>query len=254
MVPASGPLLGGTAVYVVGYELSPLRFFCSFGLGHATPGTFLSPGRVDCTIPPMCAQSVVVTLAAAELFGSLVYTYLPQLHVYNLSPPHGPLLGGTIIALSVDNIVKGYAYACRFIASSMFLMVSAQQIAPNLIECATPSSQHPKHAVVEVAVDSQEFGGSSLMHEFVFHPAISIHEVYPSYGPVAGGTETVMKGTFHPTRSASLKYVMCRFNRTYGVAVHLSASHVSCVTPHHSHGVVNVEVRYPSQRALCSPC
>ena len=147
-----------------------------------------------------------------------------------------------MVTLAVNNFVVGHTFACRFASSSMLQVVIAQQINENRIECITPASQFPEHTTIEVAVNSQEFGTSSPKHEFAFHPAIQIQEVYPPRGPAAGGTEAMITGAFYPSRSASLSYLVCLFNSSSGIPVRLSASQLSCTTPLHAHGIVNVEV------------
>ena len=243
--PTSGPRRGGTVISIEGRALSPWRMFCSIAPGHVQPAFFVSASRASCTLPEAPAAGAALVMlgaAGAEFSGQVVFDYLPEVRVHGLSPPHGPLLGGTIIAVAVEEPIDGHTFTCRFASSSMLQVVIARKVNDHAVECTSPTSPLPDHVTVEIAVNSHEFGSSLPQHEFAFHSDNLIQQISPAHGPVAGGTEVVLEGSFYPDRRASLSYVICSFNGTHGVPVSLSASQLVCTAPLHASGLVDVEV------------
>ena len=245
ITPRSGPEDGGTVVTVAGsgmYTAGRYSPQCLFGDGDArvsSQALLLSPSRAACAAPAagmgVGIVNVRLLLHPVPTLESVQFSYLPAPLVLSARPQLGPAAGGSVV------IVEGSGFVdsswCRFGTTGM---VPSRFISSEHVECVT---QPHGPALVEVSVspNGQDFQGG-LQGGFEFLPAVVLHSITPSVGPVDGGSFVRIYGEHFPESAAELGLLRCRFNGTMVAAVLISARQLTCYAPRMPPGVIDVSV------------
>ena len=193
--PVLGAREGGTllTLYGTGF-LDTTTTRCRFALVDV-PARLLAPGQLECRTP-MPATSGYVMLEVStngQDFSSsgVQYEYLRPVSVWSVEPSQGPTGGGTFVNVSGNAIPArsaqlGYVW-CRFNTT----VVAAAWVSTSEVHCVAPA-----HAagmvVVELTVNEQEFTNDGVHFEY---EVVSAYSVYPSSGPVLGGTSVEVRGS-----------------------------------------------------------
>ena len=163
-----------------------------------------------------------------------------------LDPIRGPIEGGTFVnvtgsGFSARAALLGYVW-CRFNSTS----VSAAWRSSTELHCIAP--RHAAGAVsVEVTQNEQQHTGDGLRFEF---EVVAAYSVYPSTGPVAGGTLVEVRGAGIELPDA--RGLFCQFGSSDPVsATHASRELVLCVVAPSEGGAVGaVPVRVLNNDAV----
>jgi hypothetical protein len=234
--PNSGPVAGGTTVIITGTDLTDGTV--TFG-GAAASCTVDSSTQITCTTPPHAAGAVdvVVTTPVGPYTASDGFTYvadpIPAPTITGLAPTSGPVAGGTTVVITGTNLTGG---TVTFGGSAATCTVnSATQIT-----CTTPP-----HAAGAVNVVVTTPGGSATStggFTYVAVPTPTITSIVPNSGPVAGGTSVVITGT-------NLTGGTVTFGGLSATCTVDSPTQITCTTPAHAAGAVNVVVTTPGGSA-----
>ena len=93
---------------------------------------------------------------------------------------------------------------------------------------------------LEVSMNDQNYSDDNTLFEY--QVGAHVEHIIPNKGAVEGGSLVVVSGSDFSERSASLSYLLCRFNMTRVSSVYVSSMQVPCITPEHVAGMVTVEV------------
>ena len=271
VAPASGPTGGVTPITISGANFASvnasagagLQLACSFAqLGVSTDATLVSDSTIECHAPPsdaVGAVNVSVTLAALPVTSdALVFSFLAALTVTAITPSHGPVTGGTQLAIEGRGFLADMPLGCVFTlgsgssgngatggngaatAAPLEVETVATFVSATSILCATPSfassslfgaaadggASNETFAVVEVAFHTAHRTRQGRL--FWLRPALDVTAVAPRTGDSAGGTALTLTGRGW-TRGDS---VSCRFGASDVVAARvLSRSQLVCDTP-----------------------
>ena len=224
LAPSMGPSGGGTEVTVHGANfLDSPNLACKFGdQSEASPAMFVSAQRIRCLAPaappggPGLAAVVAVSNNGVDFWATkgLAFRYLPAPEVLALEPASGPVGGGTLVTVTGAGFVReAPAPGCLFGAGTE--LVPARVLSGSTLLClAPPSLSRTSEAVVKVAVtmNGQDLSAPAGGATFEYRQAPSVYGVFPSEGPLSGGTAVTVTGAnFHHGLG-----LWCRFG---GVAV-----------------------------------
>ena len=233
IVPASGPLAGGTSVTITGTNFAA-GATVMIGGAAATGVTVGSATSITCITPlgTAGAKDMAVTVSGQTGSMSNAFTYLaPRFPtVVSIAPASGPLIGGTAVTITGTNFAAGATVTIGGAAATGVTVASASSVT-----CITPSGTAGAKDVV-VTVSGQS-GSLSNGFTYLAPGGPTVTSIAPASGPLAGGTSVTITGT----NFAAGATVMIGGAAATGVTV-VSASSITCTAPAGAAGVVNVAV------------
>ena len=179
--------------------------------------------------------------------------------VSSIYPVVGMMSGGTLVTVQGSGFVEGVDVYCKFggmpslarwvsstklecyspAASAGY--VSARSSIPSSASSSMSSDGGSGYVSLEVSMNDQNYSDDNTLFEY--QVGAHVEHIIPNKGAVEGGSLVVVSGSDFSERSASLSYILCRFNLTMVPAVYVSTSVLHCVTPEHPSVVVSVEDR-----------
>ncbi len=238
VAPASGSANGGTLVSIS-------------GTGFAA-GASVSIGGVPASAVAVLDASSMTAVTGAHAPGTgdvvvrnpdgqtgtlpLAYTYeaAPAPAVTSVAPASGPSNGGTRLTINGSGFVPGCSVSIGGVAATDVVVDSAASLA------ATTAANVPGSA--DVVVQNPDGQAATLAGAFTYvaSPAPSLATVTPDRGPSTGGTTLTLTGqSFVVGAQVRLGGAPCA-----SVFVG-TATVLTCVTPAHAPGGVDVEVENP---------
>lgn len=232
--PLSGPESGGTAVIVTGTGFEDAReILCEFGsLGALVKGKWMGSSTVSCLSPPHIPGMTALRLSTnGQQFveTGLSFEYLMESTVRTIAPSSGPLQGGTLVEVTGTGFVNSTALSCRLASRRL----PATFVDNGRLHCVTPqvtTSFLLLPLSLEVSNNGIDFTNSSTAH-YTFVPALGIRYLWPTNGPVSGGTSISVYGSGFSSRKRN---VFCIFGGdTAGatVATVRRDDELSCLAP-----------------------
>jgi len=235
ITPVNGSTAGGTACTLSGFNFTTTPDTAvTFGGVGASNVVVVDSSTITCTSPAHSSGLVNITVTNSNgsdtLTGAFTYHNPPQ--ITSINPDHGAISGGTPVSIS------GSAFTLVGTTQVTFGGVSASNIvvvSPLLITCTTPAhSAGAVHVVV-----TNDFGSDTLVNGFSYDPAPQLDAINPDSGPMGGGTLVTLSGNYF-TSSAD---TTVRFAGVLATGVNvISATQLTCQTPSHATGTVNVTV------------
>ncbi len=234
--PASGPTFGGTNVIITGTNFLA-GATANLG-GLACSVTLVTSTQVYCTTGAHSAGIVSVQVVNTDnQTGSLVngYTYQVAPQITSINPTAGPLLGGNTLSLTGADFIAGASVRVGLNTCS-----SPNVLNPNLVSCVVPSGLAGTYDVTLTNPDGQFF---DLAASYTYEPAPSVGTVAPTAGAVSGGTALTITGTGFLTGAA-----VTVGGSTCTTVVVVSATQITCNTPAHLAGAVDIVVTNADQQ------
>lgn len=248
--PISGDVAGGTAVTITGTNfVDGAGLTVDFGGTQATSVTFGSSTSITCTTPPHSVGPVDVVVINPDLqTGTLPkgFTYTsttPAPTVTAISPTAGPTTGGTSVTITGTNFISGATVSFGGTTVKTVTVTGSTSIT-----CATPAHTA---GTVDVVVANPDAQTGTLPAGFTYmstNPAPTVASVSPTSGPTTGGTAVTITGTNFVAGAA----VTFGGTAAAGVAF-VSATSLTCTTPAHTVGSVNVVVTNPDAQTGTLP-
>jgi hypothetical protein len=225
IAPNSGPISGGTSVVLTGSHLTGSSV--TFG-GITATCTVNSDTQITCASPAHAAGAVnvAVTTPGGTATVTAGFTYVALI---NILPNSGPASGGTSVVLTVTgtHLSGGSATFGGTVATCTLN-------SPIQITCTTPA--HAAGAV-DVAVPTLS-GTVTAVGGFTYIAAPTLTNIVPNSGPISGGTSVILTG-------ANLTGGSVTFGGSAATCTVNSATQITCTTPAHAAGVVDVAVTTP---------
>eukprot|EP00966_Prymnesium_polylepis_P088051 2037343-Prymnesium_polylepis.2 len=217
--------------------------WCVLDDSSLVAASHLSSNDLECTLPPaLVAQthsvSVRVKLNGAVSADVLSFTYRPDPVIRAITPVTGPVEGGTLVTLFLQDypLAESVHMRCKF--GSEFLTPII--VAANEVQCITPPAMIAAAVLVQISSNGQDFAGSVV--EFQYEPVATIRSIWPTHGISEGGTHIQVYGVGFSERASQLGYLRCRFNLTEIVPAFVDAEHIVCISPASPIGAASVEV------------
>jgi hypothetical protein len=248
--PASGVVLGGTSVRVIGQGLVfTSKLTCRFGM-VVVSAAYVSRTEVRCESPPHRegSVSVEVSINGVDFSANKVeYAYRTAPSVHALFPERGT--EGVVTWVNVTGAGFEEGSMCKFGVSPA---VTATYVSPTLVACPSP-----KNGSGTVAVEVSLKGGLVFSQHgvpFAVHRGLVARSLHPPLGTYSGGTVVRVTGNNFESSLA----LQCRWESLSPVGVYpggeavpakstpatwLSSEAVECVSPAaRAAGVANVSV------------
>lgn len=247
--PLAGPESGGTAVTVKGTDFAQTRvILCEFGSpGTLVPGRWMDSETVSCVSPPHMPGVTALRLSMnGQQFveTGLSFEYLVESTVRAITPSSGPWHGGTVVEVIGAGFVNSTGLSCLLANRRL----PATFVDGGRLRCTTPAMAESSPLLslpVEVSNNGIDFTSRSMV-QFSFVPALSIRHVWPTSGPVDGGTSVSVYGSGFSSGDSK---VLCIFSAGVArstLATVRSDNELSCPAPPYlgssSGGAVKVEL------------
>ncbi|MCL5260870.1 MAG: IPT/TIG domain-containing protein, partial [Gammaproteobacteria bacterium] len=234
--PNFGPEKGGTFVDMRGANFSNTGGSPTVLVGGklATNIHFESSGDVDFTTPPGTG-TVDVTIINPDqqsFTAPKAFTYEPAPTISVVDPNHGPAIGGSNVTVTGTNFRGGTQVSFGSLAATNVVIISETKIT-----CTTP--KHPA-GIVDVTVTNIDGQKATLTNGYTYDPAPTVTKADPSHGPASGGTNVTVNGT-NFVSGATVSFGGVAATKV----VVTSPTQLTCLSPAHNAGIVNVVVTNP---------
>ncbi len=227
VTPNTGPAAGGTNVTITGTNLTGASV--TFGVTPAT-NVVATATQVTCTTPAHAAGAADVVVTTTGGNATLVsgFTFGAGPTINTIAPQQGPAAGGT--SVTIDGANLGSATSVTFGGTAATITANTA----NQIVCTTPSGS----GAVSVSVTTAN-GTDTVAGGFTYIAAPVVQLVTAGTGPDTGGTNVTITGQNLANASSVL------FGGAAATNVVASASSITCTTPSHTAGSVDVSVTTP---------
>jgi uncharacterized repeat protein (TIGR01451 family) len=233
--PSAGPVAGGQSVTLTGSGFvasSVVRFG-----GQTATITSLSATSITVTAPAgsgVGAVDVSVTLPSNEsaTFPS-GYFYVGGPTIATVVPNQGPIGGGQTVTITGTNFAPGLTTVTFGGSSATSVVVAASTTS---LTCVTPARSAGAAAVVVTTFGNQS---TTLAAGYTYVSPATVATLLPNRGPTTGGQTVTITGTNFIPGQTGVAFGLG--SNATGVAVS-SPSILTCVTPSHAAGAVDVIV------------
>ncbi len=191
----AGPIVGGNVVTIHGASFTDTTTV-TFGVDAGTAVSVESSTTLTVTVPATTAAgTVTVTVTTANgTSAGFPYTYAPVPTITTITPPAGPVAGGTTF-LIVGTGITATATVTFGGQSGLTVGSGTTQLWGH-----TPGALAPGPVAVTITAD----GGTSPAATFTYNALPTITAIDPDAGSTAGGTLVTISGTgFTATSSAT---------------------------------------------------
>lgn len=239
--PATGPIQGGTPVYVVGknFVLNPV-ISCRFGTIDSL-ASFISKNQLKCVAPPQTAAATVplkVTFNGLDFITAGDFTYAASPSVYTVEPDILFVGLNRSILLSGEGFADTSYLSCKFTGrlSSEWressYITAARLMESSKVQCNTPLAMiSDQFITVEVSNNGFDYSRNGVSYKVI--GGASFSSVTPRYGPETGGTLVKIVGFNLP----NTEELSCRFgNVTSDFVQWKSRSELWCRAPSNAPG------------------
>ncbi len=242
VMPASGPLRGGTRVTLTGTGFQPSVSVTFDGM----PGTALayaSKTLLTVTTPAHAAGPVDVTVSDTDgrsTTKTAGFTYLEAPTVTGVAPATGPAAGGTIVTITGTHFAP--TATVRF---GVDLASVTGRTADTGITVLTPAHSAGR---VDVTVSNPDGQVSRAAEAFTFVASPSVTSVTPDSGSPVGGTVVRVQGNdFQPGAAVTFDGISAPVTDRQGT------TGITVTTPVHAPGSVDVTVINPDGQTATAP-
>ncbi|RKN12237.1 cell shape-determining protein [Streptomyces radicis] len=225
--PTRGPVAGGNAVTLTGTGLGGATAVL-FGTVPATSFTVQSGTRIVAVAPPGLPGPVEITVTTADgtTDPGVLYFYAAEPVLTALSPPSGPVAGGTTVTLTGTGLLGTTAVTFGSSPATSFAVVSDTQV----------TAVAPPRAAGTVPVTVTTPSGTSNGLAYVYVSAPQLTAISPASGPLVGGTVVTLTG------SGLTGVTTVLFGAVPAAFTVLSDTHLTAVVPPGPAGPVAVTV------------
>lgn len=231
---SSGPSAGGETITITGAGLQYTESVL-FGGVACTDISIISSDSLTCITPAHAAGvvSVLITNSAGRTSTlTSVYTFVDGPAITSVAPSSGTTAGGDTITITGTDFDSG---ATVLVGGSLCSSVTV--VSSTSITCVTPSTSAGTVSITVTNPDEQE---DVLASAFTYGAPLSVSNVSPRTGPLAGGgTATIVGSGFVAGATVTFGGVACTAPTV------LSSRYITCTIPANPAGAVTVEVTNP---------
>ena len=229
VTPKEGPTTGGTVITIRGTNLSGTSSV-TVGGNTATTIIIVSATQITAVTPPgqLGAKDVVVTTGGGSVTSTGAFTYISGPTITLISPDNGSVLTETPITIT----------GTGFITGTTVLVNTSPLTLLSIVNSTTITGKTPALTEGEKVVTLTNAGGTAISaFTYKLQPPV-ISSLSPVSGPKEGGTSVTITGTNFVGVSS------IKFGDQFAVnpVVVVSPIKITCVSPAHGLGKVNVVV------------
>ena len=201
-------------------------------------GIYINATLIQCITPPHTNATVNVSVSNdlyewVLLPEQFTYTLMINDTVSMINPPVGWITGGSLITITAANFLNTTQLSCGFDTTS----VPATYISSTVIQCITPPHDQ---GVVSVNVTNDGYEFVELPETFTY--TLPINVTVSSLSPIVGWTTGGSLISIQADNFLNTTELSCMFDTSVVSATYVSASNITCLTPIHTNGTVNVSV------------
>lgn len=248
--PSTGSATGGTPVTLTGTNFTGATAV-HFGTALATSVLVVNDTTITC-VSPAGTGTVHVTVttpcgtSATSTVDQFTYGTLPAPTVTAINPTHGPQTGGTLVTITGTNFVSGTGLAV-YMGATSYACTGVTFVSATTLTAVTPAHPVGTTTVGVKNPDGQQGFSSTPLYTYDPSAVPTVTGVSPNSGPAGGGTAVTVAGT--NLTGATL----VSFGGTAATSVVVvSATSITCVSPAHASGLVDVTVTTPSGTSAIS--
>ena len=229
--PASGTTAGGTSVHLFGRQLAGSNLAVTFGSTPATGVEVVSPDHLVAVTPAGAGTvDVAVSRGGSTLVLAGAFAFRDGVQLSSVQPQGGTAMGGTLLTIGGAQLAQN----CTFTLGGVPLSVTV--VDPTQATAATPAGS-PGPA--DLAVSCPDGSTDVLEDAFRYSGPLSVLNVTPIRGSIAGGTHVRVRGTGFSTRPG----LAVHFGNAVTNALTIeSDSALTVFSPANGPGVVDVSV------------
>ncbi|CAM9110992.1 unnamed protein product, partial [Choristocarpus tenellus] len=237
--PRTVPEYGVSSILVIGSGfVKSKHLVCIFspsdGKDLSGPAKFISRSLIKCDLPKLALGNIVVGVSSNGMDVSLAKEHLKVMAastVSSLWPSSGSTAGGTMVQVQGTGFADSSEVYCRFGDKSV---VPHMVLSSTVVVCRAPP--HGEGGQVSVEVTTSKFDWTSSGVMFTYKPPIEVTDVYPTAGPLRGGTVVSIK--ILGFDSGSVDELSCRFGtNVVSIALIDSEGAALCISPEMSQAV-----------------
>jgi hypothetical protein len=232
LLPAAGPIDGGTTVQVRGYGFAggagaQPHYLCRFG--DAVVNATISGHDVDalltCISPAshVASHPVQITLNGQNYTNdSITFDWYPIPTISHISPSMGPQDGHTRMLLHGLHLGGGYDTRCRFTNASGDALPLPGTYLPgsSALLCVSPPQVRTP---LMISLNAQQYFPANV--SYFAEPAVS--SLSPTSGPILGDTLINVTGTNLPATGIAL----CRIGEHIANGTRVNSGMMRCLSP-----------------------
>jgi hypothetical protein len=256
--PLTGPVSGGTMVYVDMYEPLPSalagQLTCWFGETDARSPISVSLDRLQvvCEAPPAAQDAyadgtwsdsnhIVARLRLSTnggtdfSIGEKDFHYHDEVSISSLEPRSGPALGGTVIVVTGQSLDRlSEAVFCVFSDTGGARVATRAYIRSSLsLECASPAAAvfSNSEVALDLALTQDLLQLTAASLRFSYDVPVRVVAVTPRSGPSTGGTQVLVQGGPFEEYRRDAGLFRCRFGDSVVDAEWRSTHELACQAP-----------------------
>jgi hypothetical protein len=189
--PASGPAAGGTTVAIIGTGFSAATAV-DFGTTPAMDLTVVSENSITVESPAGTGTvDVTVTTPGGTSATSVSDRFAYGPTVSAISPPAGPLSGGTLVTITGTGFIAGATVVFGTMPPTIPTFIDATTI----IVVSPPVTSAATTTVDVTVITANGTSPTSLADHFSYEAAPTVSGMSPQAGPLGGGTLVTITGT-----------------------------------------------------------
>jgi hypothetical protein len=248
--PSMGPVGGGSLVTVSGRGFQMFggqdRHLCRFG-SITVAATFISSDMLACMAPAHKAghRTVDVISNSPEWTTSRAeFEFMEMQHTHTAFPSVGATTGGTLVTINGANFAVRAPFNAMGNAMCKwgFSRTPATVLSSTTLVCMSPNMRAGRLAL-SVSLNHEAQGANNLDYSpqsttFQFSEPTEITRIFPSFGPLTGGTQiSVFGSSFLPVPT-----LRCKFGEVTIRARYSNETLVICDAPTVSAGLYPLEI------------
>jgi hypothetical protein len=198
---------------------------CKFGAIKVT-AKFVSDKLIQCISPTIAPGDMPldVTCNGQEYSTSgKNFLFAPKPVVFELSPSTGPTLGESVVTVTGFHLVNWQPLNPTLKCKFGDLMTNGSFVSSTFMHCITPPSTEG-NVFLEISVNGIDFTNNFVPFRFAGLPSVT--ELYPSFGPLAGGTIVTFIGSGFPESGNAL----CKLGDATSALLIMSSVEARCET------------------------
>lgn len=188
--PDTGATTGGNIVNITAFGLSDAGDTTVLFGGKAAPVKEVVPGLLLLSVKVPAGAKGPVDVTVMNSNGTAVaedgYTYLPQGTIYDVTPNHGPISGGTKVVLT----------GAGFDAAAQVFFGALPAYETVVINDTKIQTRSPMGSPGTVDVHVKQSGTTATLEDgFLYDGKLDLFVVEPNFGSISGGTFVTLVGS-----------------------------------------------------------
>lgn len=242
LIPTSGPASGNTDLTLVGTNfVNVSSLVCRFDGGTPVKAAYLKSTIMTCRTPAHAAGPVQIDISVNGIDFATnlkIFNYVADPVITSISPTVYSTLGGGWITLTGSGFIRTANFGCKVGSIRSTALFTDTTTAECLIPARAPGSvsvevtnngvhySDNQNVLEYITLDVERRNYTQYQVSVLFPDPVVVHEIYPAFGTVAGGTEVTLAG-----EGFVFGFIKCKFGSNVVTASFTNTSSLVCLTP-----------------------